>query len=263
MFTFSYAAAFGAIQLMPQIVPGLPQVQEQVQQEVAARKKAATSGTTTRAIAAATREATASTKVAAPVLAPPSTRPGGPPPFKVASMSIYQKVAPEVTKVQEIGGLIGRVLLAILAVYIVSRRNLIRVFLMPGLVVMPLVFGWAAVHGLTELKFGMFFAGLLTVAQFSFWGNYLPRVYPIHLRGTGESFAANIGGRMIGTCFAWVTIKIAAEFTPKVADAAGQDLAAAHAVAYTAAAVGFGVYFLNFILSFVLPEPGLTGGEHE
>ena len=39
----------------------------------------------------------------------------------------------------------------------------------------------------------------MTVAQFSFWGNYLPRVYPTHLRGTGESFAANVGGRMIGT----------------------------------------------------------------
>ena len=51
---------------------------------------------------------------------------------------------------------------------------------------------------------GIFFAGLFTVGQFSFWGNYLPRVYPIHLRGTGESFAANIGGRMIGTSFALV-----------------------------------------------------------
>ena len=40
---------------------------------------------------------------------------------------------------------------------------------------------------------GIFVAGLLTVAQFSFWGNYLPLVYPVHLRGTGESFAANIG----------------------------------------------------------------------
>ena len=46
---------------------------------------------------------------------------------------------------------------------------------------------------------GAFLAGLFTVAQFSFWGNYLPRVYPVHLRGTGEGFAANIGGRMIGT----------------------------------------------------------------
>ena len=50
-------------------------------------------------------------------------------------------------------------------------------------------------------------AGLFTVAQFSFWGNYLPRVYPVHLRGTGEGFAANIGGRMIGTSFAAVTTR--------------------------------------------------------
>ena len=52
-------------------------------------------------------------------------------------------------------------------------------------------------------------AGLLTVAQFSFWGNYLPRVYPTHLRGTGESFAANIGGRMIGTSAALLTTQLA------------------------------------------------------
>ena len=45
-------------------------------------------------------------------------------------------------------------------------------------------------------------------AQFSFWGNYLPRVYPTHLRGTGEGFAANIGGRMIGTGFAFVTTQL-------------------------------------------------------
>ena len=29
----------------------------------------------------------------------------------------------------------------------------------------------------------------------AFWGDYLSSVYPMHLRGTGESFAANIGGR--------------------------------------------------------------------
>ena len=42
----------------------------------------------------------------------------------------------------------------------------------------------------------------------SFWGNYLPRVYPTHLRGTGESFAANVGGRMIGTFGALVTTSL-------------------------------------------------------
>ena len=55
------------------------------------------------------------------------------------------------------------------------------------------------------LGIGIFLAGFFTVAQFSFWGNYLPQAYPVHLRGTGESFAANIGGRMFGTPFAFVT----------------------------------------------------------
>ena len=48
--------------------------------------------------------------------------------------------ASDYTKVQEIGGLVGRVLLALLAIRIVSRRNLLRVFLLPGLVAMPLIF---------------------------------------------------------------------------------------------------------------------------
>lgn len=91
-----------------------------------------------------------------------------------------------------------------------------------------------------------FVAGLLTVAQFNFWGNYLPRVYPVHLRGTGESFAANIGGRLIGTSFAWVTATIAK--TPDIANAPIK-------LAMTAAGVGALVYLAGLILSFWLPEP--------
>jgi hypothetical protein len=92
----------------------------------------------------------------------------------------------------------------------------------------------------------MFFAGLLTVGQFSFWGNYLPRVYPVHLRGTGESFAANIGGRLVGTSFAWLTASLAV--TPDRAYAPTK-------VALVAAGVGFSVYLIGFIASFWLPEP--------
>ena len=88
---------------------------------------------------------------------------------------------------------------------IASRRTVLRCFLLPGVILMPIVFGYAAVTGLSYLYAGMFIAGMLTVGQFSFWGNYLPGVYPMHLRGTGESFAANIGGRLIGTSFAAVT----------------------------------------------------------
>ncbi len=141
----------------------------------------------------------------------------------------------------------GAILLAVLAVYIVSRRTLIRIFQVPGLILMPIVFGYLATHNLQGLYVGVFFAGLFTVAQFSFWGNYLPRVYPVHLRGTGEGFAANIGGRMIGTSFAWLTATLAV--TPDRAYAPTK-------VALVAAAVGFSVYLVGFIASFWLPEPG-------
>jgi MFS family permease len=200
MFAMSYGAAFGAIQQIPQMIPGLDEV----------------------------REMTAGQ-------APPEAR------------AIEQRVASNVVKVQEIGGLVGRVLLAILAVYIVSRRALIRVFQVPGLILMPIVFGYFATHDLQWLTVGAFLIGLCTVAQFSFWGNYLPRVYPVHLRGTGEGFAANIGGRMIGTSFAWVTATLA--ITPDRAYAPTK-------MALMAAAVGFSVYLVGFIASFWLPEPG-------
>ena len=147
---------------------------------------------------------------------------------------------------QEIGGLVGRVVLAILAVQIVSRRLLIRVFQIPGLFVVPWVFFVASGTDVQTLQWGIAIVGLLTVAQFSFWGNYLPRVYPTHLRGTGESFAANIGGRMLGTSAALLTVQLA-----KTAPGAGP----AAKLAYAAAIVGTGAYLIGFIASFFLPEP--------
>jgi MFS family permease len=168
---------------------------------------------------------------------------GAPPP---QARLAEQRVASDVTKVQEVGGLLGRVALAWLATIIVGRQRLIRMFQLPGLILMPVVFAWAATTSLNWLQVGIFLAGFCTVAQFSFWGNYLPRVYPIHLRGTGESFAANIGGRLIGTSFAWLTATLAV--TPDRAYAPTK-------VAMVAAAVGFSVYLVGFIASFFLPEP--------
>ncbi|MBX5494074.1 MAG: MFS transporter [Bryobacteraceae bacterium] len=191
MFACSYGAAFGAIQHIPRIVPGLPEV----------------------------------AGLARPV---------------------QEQIVSSVQFFQEIGGLLGRFVLAFLAVRILSRRNLLRVFQVPGLILVPLVFLYPAVHNLEMLKWGIFLAGLLTVGQFSFWGNYLPRVYPIHLRGTGESFAANIGGRMIGTSMAVVTAQLA-----NVMPGTGPSMK----TAYAAAAVAFGVYAIGFTASFFLPEP--------
>jgi MFS family permease len=146
---------------------------------------------------------------------------------------------------QEVGGLIGRVLLAILAVRIVSRRALLWIFQLPGLFVVPVVFFFAADATLAWAKWGIFLAGLFTVSQFSFWGNYLPRMYPTHLRGTGESFAANVGGRMIGTFAAWVTPRLATSMS----GSPGRQLA------YAAALVGLIVYVGGVLASLKLPEP--------
>jgi MFS family permease len=159
---------------------------------------------------------------------------------------VIQSTVASVQTLQETGGLVGRMLLAFLAVRIASRRKLLRVFLVPGLIVVPWVFCSPAVHSLALLKWGIFFAGLFTVAQMSFWGNYLPRVYPVHLRGTGESFAANIGGRMIGSAAPLLTTQMALQMpgaTPNVK------------LAYAAAAVALLVYAVALVASFWLPEP--------
>jgi MFS family permease len=199
MFAMAYGAAFGAIQQVPQIVPGLPEVRAMTQGRPAPEARA-----------------------------------------------IEQRVASDVTKSQEIGGLVGRVILAVLAGIVVSRRKLVRMFQVPGLILMPITFAWAAVTSLQYLYVTIFLAALMTVGQLSFWGNYLPRVYPLHLRGTGESFAANIGGRLIGTLFAWVTATLAV--TTDRAHAPTK-------VAMMAALVGMSVYVVGFIASFWLPEP--------
>jgi MFS family permease len=146
---------------------------------------------------------------------------------------------------QEIGGLVGRTLLAMLVIVVVSRRSLLRIFQIPGLIVVPLVFWMAPNWDVQTLKIGMFFAGVFTVAQFSFWGNYLPRVYPTHLRGTGEGFAANVGGRMLGTGFAFVTTTLASNLSGP------PHVQLAMAAAITAAFV----YVGGVLLSTQLPEP--------
>jgi predicted MFS family arabinose efflux permease len=191
LFACAYGAAFGAIQQMPRIVPGLPEVRS-------------------------------------------------------LPVPQQQQTASLVQAFQEVGGLVGRFALAFLAIRIVSRRKLLHIFQMPGMVVVPFVFAYAGTTSLELAKWGMFFAGFFTVAQLSFWGNYLPRVYPTHLRGTGEGFAANIGGRMLGTGFAFVTTQLTNVMpgaTPSTR------------LAYAAALVGFGVYFAGYIVSWWLPEP--------
>jgi MFS family permease len=147
---------------------------------------------------------------------------------------------------QEMGGLSGRFLFAFLAVRIFARRKLLRIFQIPGLILVPLVFAYAGTESLTLLKWGIFFMGLVTVAQFSFWGNYLPRVYPTYLRGTGESFAANVGGRMFGTGAAFLTTSLV-NVVPGISPSMR--------LAYAATIVGVLVYAVGIAASFWMPEP--------
>jgi MFS family permease len=228
MVACSFGVAFGAIQQLPQIVPALDTVKQKV--------------------AAATAD-----KPEADV--------------KRITATTTQETIANYTKAQEFGGLFGRFALAMFVAHVVSRRKLLRMFLVPGLVILPLVF-WGFARGretvffsfdmgwlpgfhtvsVSLLGIGIFAAGFLTVAQFSFWGNYLPHAYPTHLRGTGESFAANIGGRMLGTPFAYVTQHLALlAVIPGGAPPAK--------IAIAAAMIAFVLFLINLILSFVLPEP--------
>jgi predicted MFS family arabinose efflux permease len=195
MMAAAYAAAFGAIQQAPRIVPGLPEV---------------------RALARPAVEQTVSA----------------------------------VQSFQEFGGLAGRILMAFLAVRILSRQKLVRLFQLPGLLIVAFVFAVAGTRSLTLLEWGMFVYGITTIGQFSFWGNYLPRVYPTYLRGTGESFAANVGGRMIGTSAALLTTQLAN---------AMPGASAPFRLAYASALVGTASYIVGFIASFWLPEPKREG----
>ncbi len=199
MFAMVYGATFGALQQVPQIVPGLSDV----------------------------RERTAAV-----------------PPAQAAL--INQQVAASVLKVQEAGGLAGRLLLAYLAVVIVeppasaaavpaSRPHRRTPGFCAGRDVQPHVDVPRDVHrGAADDRTAQLL-GKLPAAR-----------VPTHLRGTGESFAANLGGRLIGTSFAWVTATLAI-----TADRAY----APRKVALVAAAVGLCVYLVGFIASFWLPEP--------
>ena len=250
MFACSYGAAFGAIQQLRQIMPGLKAEVTETKVKIQAKQE---------------KDAAA--------------HPGDPkyavmPEARLQTIAVG-KLYSDYNKVQEIGGLLGRFVFALIALWFVSRRSLLRTFQIPGLLFMPLFFWmilsipntkyfeiplqWAGLGALpvTTVSLGVMLAGFFTVAQFSFWGNYLPLVYPVHLRGTGESFAANIGGRLFGTGFAAVTATLAGFLTPSVA-AGAPPLTAADVAPYWAMASGIVaafVYIVGTIAGFWLPEP--------
>ena len=112
MFACSYGAAFGAIQQLRQIVPGLTEDVDVMKDKIRAIQQ--------RAADAHPGE----DKFA--VMPEPRL-------LTLAQGKLYS----DYNKVQEIGGLLGRFAFAMIALWFVSRRNLLRVFQLPGLIFMP------------------------------------------------------------------------------------------------------------------------------
>ncbi len=223
VFATTFGLAFGAIQQNPQILQGHVDVEKAVTEaQTAAKTKAEADG-----------------------------KPLTPKELGAIKGNTTDKIAAGVQGWQEIGGLAGRILLAFLAVKIVSRRSLFRLFQIPSLLFVPALYWWLSNNLKTEgslqlFQYAIFIAGLVVVGQMSFWGNYIPMVFPVHLRGTGESFAANIGGRVLGTAAAFITLTLSASDKPDPAK-----------IALMGACV-VGCYALvGAILTGFLPEPKL------
>lgn len=242
-----YAAAFGALQLTPlQMAPGLPALDPVKEQHGPAVKAA------TGKLKAATKNWEAAGTDEAKVQAEEK--------LKAASKELTDARKPitdatnakrgNIQRWQELGGLTGRILFAILLVYVASRV-LIRIFLLPGVVLFPVAYLVLYQGDYTVFAIAIFFCGLLTVAQFSYVSEYLPKVFPVHLRGTGSAFATNVGGRMLGTMAATLNTELLSPLFFPGEPPEKNPLR----VATAAAIIGAAVYAVALGLSFLLPPP--------
>lgn len=164
---------------------------------------------------------------------------------KLAPRQIEQ-AASGVQLFQELGGLTGRLLFALLVVRIVSQRRRLRLVLGPAVFVFSWLYFFAATRSLAFVHVGIFLATMFFNGLHSFWGNYLPRVYPTRLRGTGESFAANIGGRVFGVSAVLITTTLS-----NVMPGSGPGAR----LAYSAGAVSLFGLVVALVGSLLLKEP--------
>ena len=231
-----YAAAFGAIQMTPlQIIPGLPEIQVT---KIAAEKGLAEAKTQLK-----------SAKDGTPEFAAAKEALGKAESAKLASDQNLQFKRGDIQRWQEYGGLLGRILLAILLIFVPSR-TLIRLFLVPGIFLLPYTYFYLVHEPYATFAIAIFFCGLLTVAQFSFLSEFLPRVFPLHLRGTGGSFGDQLrrGRSLIGTMAATLNT----EFLSKLfTDIPSPPLR----VAAAAGVIGASAFVIAFIATFFLPAP--------
>ena len=236
----AYGIAFGALQLTPlRVAPGLPELREQSKALAPLRKEAA-------ALNMAFDQAAPGSEEQKEIRAQLRALKEKQDPFDRE----IKEVGNGVQFYQEMGGLTGRILLAILIIVGISRVVLLKLFQVPALVMIPLTYFVLFNQGGDAFMLAYGVCGLLVVAQFSYFGEYLPKVFPLHLRGTGGSFASNVGGRMIGTSMAVVTSNIVAPWL-----AGGATKVTAIVMAQAAGYVATTIAVVALIASFFLPEP--------
>lgn len=230
-----YGVAFGALQLTPgRIAPGLPNLKEQREQ----LKPLVADAKNLNAAFDATKPNTPERKAALEPIKANAVK-------QKPIMDKVKEVGSETQFYQEIGGLVGRAALALLIIAGIGRRTLLRLLQVPGLVILPLTYFMLYKQDATVFSWGLAAAGFVTMSQLSFLGEYLPKVFPLHLRGTGGSFATNVGGRMIGTSAAFLTPKLAQMLTGSPYDQ----------MARAAGWVALSIVIIGVILGMFLPEP--------
>lgn len=235
----AYGIAFGALQVtVARVTPGLPELKPQSVALAPLRKEG-------EALNKQLNEMSATDPARAELMG------------KIKANFLQQKPHLDAVKTmsdkvqfhQEMGGLVGRISLAILLIVGISRVALLKIFQIPALIILPLTYFMFFGQGGTTFLIAYAVCGLLTVAQFSYFGEYLPKVFPMHLRGTGGSFATNVGGRMIGTSMAFVTTNLVAPML-----AGSGPLLPLH-VAKAAGIVATSIAVISLIVGLFLPEP--------
>ncbi|HEY2574361.1 MAG TPA: MFS transporter [Verrucomicrobiaceae bacterium] len=231
----AYGIAFGALQLTPgRVAPGLSNLAEERKQ----LKPLVDEAKVLNVAFDATQQATPERKAA---LEPIKINAAKQKPIK----DRIKEVGDKTQLFQELGGLTGRIALALLLIVGMSRRLMLRMLQIPGVVILPLTYFMLYKQDATVFSWGLACAGFVVMSQLSFLGEYLPKVFPLHLRGTGGSFATNVGGRMIGTSAAFFTPWLASKFAGSPYDQ----------MARAAGCVGIGIAIIAVIFGFFLPEP--------
>lgn len=244
----AYGIAFGALQVtVARVTPGLPELKDQAKALAPLRKEAEALNLQLNQV----RTTAAGSQEDKDLVAKIKVNFGQQKPIN----DEVKKMSDKVQFYQEMGGLAGRIILAVLLIVGISRVVLLKIFQVPALIVLPMTYFVFFHQGGPAFLWAYAVCGLLTVAQFSYFGEYLPKVFPMHLRGTGGSFATNVGGRMIGTSMAFVTTNLVAPML-----AGKGPMLPAH-VAQAAGYVAVTIAVIALVVGFFLPEPKAEGAE--